>query len=227
MPSDTNEKVSHPIFARYYAWASPRMEKAGFGEHRDQLLARLAGRVIEVGAGNGLNFAHYPPEVKRVVAVEPEPRLRAVAETEAAKAAVSVEVVDGVADRLPADDASFDAAVASLVLCSVPDVPAALAEIRRVLRPGGQLRFFEHVRADTPGLARVQRMLDATVWPTFGGGCHSHRDTQAAIEAAGFVIDDIERLRIPETRIPTHTSPHILGVATKDMSGAEAWPTSH
>jgi ubiquinone/menaquinone biosynthesis C-methylase UbiE len=212
MSSDTNTKVSHPIFARFYAWASPRMERAGFGERRDQLLDGLAGRVIEVGAGNGMNFAHYPPEVTRVVAVEPEPRLRALAE--AAKAAVSIEVVDGTADRLPADDASFDAAVASLVLCSVPDVPAALAEIRRVLRPGAQLRFFEHVRADTPGLARVQRILDATVWPTFGGGCHPDRDTRAAIEAAGFTIDEIDQLRIPETRIPAPTSPHILGVAT-------------
>jgi ubiquinone/menaquinone biosynthesis C-methylase UbiE len=214
MPSDSDYKVSHPIFARFYAWASPRMEKAGFGERRDQLLAGLAGRVIEVGAGNGLNFSHYPSDVTRVVAVEPEARLRAVAEAEAAKADVPVEVVDGTADRLPADDASFDAAVASLVLCSVPDVPAALAEITRVLRPGGQLRFFEHVRADTPGLARVQRMLDATVWPTLGGGCHAHRDTGAAIEAAGFTIDTIERLRIPDTRFPTHTSPHILGIAT-------------
>jgi ubiquinone/menaquinone biosynthesis C-methylase UbiE len=214
MPSDSDYKVSHPIFARVYAWASPRMEKSGFGERRDQLLAGLAGRVIELGAGNGLNFSHYPPEVTRVVAVEPEPYLRAIAEAEAAKAAVPVEVVDGMADRLPADDVSFDAAVASLVLCSVPDVPAALAEVRRVLRPGGQLRFFEHVRADTPGLARVQRMLDATVWPTLGGGCHAHRDTRAAIEGAGFTIDTIERLRIPDTRIPTHTSPHLLGVAT-------------
>jgi ubiquinone/menaquinone biosynthesis C-methylase UbiE len=135
MSSDTTDKVSHPLFARFYAWASPRMEKAGYGERRDQLLAGLTGRVIEVGAGNGMNFAHYPPEVTRVVAVEPEPRLRDLAEAAAAKAPVAVEVVDGAAGRLPADDGSFDAAVASLVLCSVPDVPAALAEIQRVLRP--------------------------------------------------------------------------------------------
>src|SRR5829696_969452 len=206
----SNNEVSHPIFARFYAWMSPRMEKAGFGELRDQLLAGLSGRVMEVGAGNGMNFPHYPSEVTHVLAVEPEPRLRELAEARATEASVSIEVVDGTADRLPADDASFDAAIASLVLCSVPDVPAALAEIRRVLRPGGQLRFFEHVRADTPGLARVQRVLDATVWPTLGGGCHAHRDTRAALEAAGFSIEEIDQLRIPQTG---PTSPHILGVA--------------
>jgi MFS family permease len=213
MPVKHDKRVSHPIFARFYAWVSPRMEQAGFGERRDLLLAGLTGRVIEIGAGNGMNFAHYPPEVTHVLAVEPEPRLRELAETKASEVPVAVEVVDGTADRLPADDATFDAAIASLVLCSVPDVPAALAEVRRVLRPGGQLRFFEHVRADTPGLARVQRVLDATVWPTFGGGCHAHRDTRAAIEAAGFTIDDIDQLRIPETRIPAPSSPHILGTA--------------
>jgi MFS family permease len=212
-PTMSNQ-VSHPIFARFYAWASPRMEKAGFGERRNQLLAGLTGRVIEIGAGNGMNFPHYPPEITHVLAVEPEPRLRDLAQDKATRAQVPIEVVDGTAEQLPADDATFDAAIASLVLCSVLDVPAALAEIRRVLRPGGQLRFFEHVRADTPGLARVQRVLDATVWPTFGGGDHAHRDTRAAIEAAGFTIDEIDQFRIPQTRIPAPTSPHILGTAT-------------
>ena len=211
-------KVSHPIFARFYAWVSPRMEQAGFGDRRHQLLAGLTGRVIEIGAGNGMNFSHYPPEVTHVLAVEPEPHLRELAKDDADKALVPVEVVDGTADQLPANDATFDAAIASLVLCSVPDVPAALAEIRRVLRPGGQMCFLEHVRADTPGLARVQRVLDATVWPTFGGGCHAHRDTRAAIEAAGFTINDIDHLRIPQTRIPAPTSPHILGTATNPTS---------
>jgi SAM-dependent methyltransferase len=207
-------KVNHPLFARFYAWLGPRMEKVGYGERRGQLLAGLTGRVLEVGAGNGLNFAHYPPEVTGVLAVEPEPHLRALAETRASETAIPIEVVDGTADQLPAADASFNAVVASLVLCSVPDVPAALTEIRRVLRPGGELRFFEHVRADTPGLARVQRVLDATVWPACGGGCHAHRDTRNAIEAAGFAITHLEQLRIPETAIPGPTSPHIIGAAT-------------
>jgi ubiquinone/menaquinone biosynthesis C-methylase UbiE len=204
-------KVHHPLFARLYAWVSPRMEKAGVAERRDQLLAGLTGHVTEVGAGNGMNFVHYPPEVTSVTAVEPEPHLRGLAQAKAREAPVPIEVVDGTADELPADDASFDAAVASLVLCSVPDVPAALAEIRRVLKPGGQLRFFEHVRADTPGLARVQRLLDATIWPTVGGGCHAHRDTRSAIEDAGFTIEQLQQLRLPTGP----TSPHILGIATR------------
>lgn len=213
-------KVSHPIFARLYARASPRLERAGYGERRRQLLAGLTGRVIEVGAGNGMNFAHYPSEVTGVLAVEPEPHLRELAGAQAGAAPVPVDVVAGTADQLPAADGEFDVAVASLVLCSVPDAPKALAEIWRVLRPGGQLRFFEHVRADTKGLARTQRLLDATVWPIFVGGCHPDRDTRAAIEAAGFTIEQIDRFRFPESRIPAPTSPHVLGVATKPRGAA-------
>jgi ubiquinone/menaquinone biosynthesis C-methylase UbiE len=212
-------QVHHPLFARLYARASPRMERAGYGERRDQLLAGLTGRVVEVGAGNGSNFTHYPSEVTGVLAVEPEPYLRALAEDAAKRARVPIEVVDGTADDLPADDASCDAVVASLVLCTVPDVPAALTEIRRVLQPGGELRFFEHVRAGTPGLARVQRVLGATVWPLLVGGCHPDRDTRTAIDDAGFVVKEIEALRIPDTRIPVPAAPHILGIATKGDEG--------
>jgi ubiquinone/menaquinone biosynthesis C-methylase UbiE len=194
---------------------SPKMEQAGYGRRRDQLLAGLSGTVIEVGAGNGMNFAHYPREVTHVLAVEPEARLRALAEHEAKKTTVDIEVVDGTADHLPAADAAFETAIASLVLCSVPDVAVALAELHRVIRPGGQLRFFEHVRATSPGLARVQRILDATIWPTLGGGCHAHRDTRASIKAAGFSIDHVDDLRLPATRIPAPTAPHILGSATR------------
>ena len=188
------------------------MDAQGAIDHRRELLAGLAGRVLEVGAGNGLNFAHYPPAVTEVLAVEPEPYLRGLAEVAAAQAPVSVRVVDGTADALPAPDASMDAAVASLVLCSVPDQARALAELHRVLRPGGELRFFEHVRADTVGLARVQRLADL-VWPTLVGGCHTSRDTLAAITAAGFEVTSLQRFRFPESRLPQPAAPHVLGVA--------------
>ena len=152
--------------------------------HRRQALDGLTGTVIEAGAGNGLNFAHYPAGVTAVLAVEPDPYLRQIAGQQARQARVPVEVRDGVAERLPAADASFDAAVATMVLCSVADQRAVLAEIHRVVRPGGQLRFLEHVQAGTPGLRRAQRVLDATVWPLLVGGCHTGRDTLAAIASS-------------------------------------------
>src|SRR5512142_1019590 len=139
----TSSDVHHPVFARLWSLMS-RHEPADIRRHRDELVAGLSGRVIEVGAGTGSNFAHYPATVEQLVAVEPEPHLRRQARAAAARARIPIEVLDGVADRLPADDASFDAAVVSLVLCSVPDQTSALAELYRVLRPGGDLRFYEH-----------------------------------------------------------------------------------
>jgi ubiquinone/menaquinone biosynthesis C-methylase UbiE len=206
--------VRHPLFARFYARMSPLMER-GIGPYRARLLDGLHGRVLEVGAGAGANFVHYPAGVTEVLAVEPEAHLRHLAASAAEQAPVPVEVVDGVADRLPADDRSCDAAVACLVLCTVPDPDAALAELFRILRPGGQLRFFEHVRAGTPGGRRVQRIADATVWPLISGGCHTGRDTAAAIERAGFVIDRLDTLSRTDTGMPPPAAPQILGTATR------------
>ncbi|MGH2698637.1 MAG: class I SAM-dependent methyltransferase [Actinomycetota bacterium] len=194
------------------------MDQGGVLDHRRQLLAGMSGRVIEVGCGNGLNFAHYPSGVSRVLAVEPSPHLRRLARNNAERAPVPVEVVDGDAEHLPADDDAFEVAVVSLVLCSVPDQQGALGEIYRILRPGGRLHFYEHVRGDTFALRRVQRLADATVWPLLAGGCHTGRDTSAAIANAGFEMQRVERLRFPDYVVSTPSTPHILGVAARPSS---------
>ena len=207
-------RINHPIFARIYARVAAAAEAKGGAAHRDELLAGLRGRIIEVGAGNGLNFAHYPGSVSEVVAVEPEPHLRRAAMEAAAGAPVPIAVIDGTADRVPVDDASFDACVASLVLCSVADPAAALVELRRVIKPGGELRFYEHVRSSSPRLARIQRLLDRTVWPLIAGGCHASRDTVSSITAAGFVIEHVRSFEFRPTRF-SPTSPHVLGRAAR------------
>jgi SAM-dependent methyltransferase len=202
---------SHPIFARAFHCISPLMERES-GPHRDELLAGLSGRVLEIGAGNGANFAHYPPTVDEVVALEPEPYLRERAGRAADAAPVPVRVRDGVAEHLPLDDDAVDAAVASIVLCTVSDPGLAIAEIRRVLKPGGELRFLEHVRSDDPGKARVQRSLDRPrLWPRLAAGCHCSRDTVAALEAAGLHIERIRRFDLGPSWL--HTNPHVLGRA--------------
>jgi len=208
-------QIRHPLFARVYARLSAGMEHAGVGEHREKLLAGLSGAVLEVGAGNGLNFGHYPESVSSVLAVEPEPYLRGIAERKAARSPVAITVRDGTAERLPAADGTFDAVVASLMLCSVPDQARALGEMHRVLRPGGELRFMEHVAAQSPGQRRIQRLADATIWPACFGGCHAGRDTVAAISAAGFRVTELNRYRLPESRLPWPTTPHARGVAVR------------
>jgi ubiquinone/menaquinone biosynthesis C-methylase UbiE len=191
------------------------MDHGGMAEYRDRTLAGMSGRVLEVGAGDGANFRHYPSGVSHLVAVEPEPYLRARALERAETIDVEVEIVDGVAEDLGFADGSFDAAVVTLTLCSVDDQDRALREIHRVLRPGGELRFFEHVRAESAPMRAVQRTLDATVWPLVAGGCHTGRDTQAAIEGTGFQITRLDALRFPDVRLNTPVTRHLLGVAIR------------
>jgi ubiquinone/menaquinone biosynthesis C-methylase UbiE len=153
--------------------------------------------------------------VTAVVAVEPDPYLRQLAGQEARQAPVPVEVRDGTGERLPAADGEFDAAVATMVLCSVADQRAVLGEIHRVVRPGGQYRFVEHVQAGTPGLRRVQHALDA-IWPALMGGCHTGRDTLTALAASGFTVERADEFRFPPARWSTPTSPHVSGAAVRD-----------
>ena len=208
-------EIRHPLFARIYDRASPGAEKAGAADHRRELLEGLIGRVIEIGSGNGLNFGHYPREVTGVLAVEPEPYLRSKSQEAAAKADVDVEVVAGTADNLPAEAETFDAAVCSLVLCSVADQQRALAEARRVLKPAGELRFYEHVRSGSEGLARLQARLDRWIWPRVSGGCHVSRDTGAAIEAAGFTVERRRDFDFKPCFLAGHAAPHIIGRARR------------
>jgi ubiquinone/menaquinone biosynthesis C-methylase UbiE len=204
--------VGHPVFARLYERMAPSLERAGGAAHRDELLEGLSGRVIEVGAGSGLCFAHYPDTVTEVVAVEPEPSLRRAAQNAAQSVDASIGVVDGHAGALPGEDASFDAVVASLVLCSVPDPEGALREVRRVLRPGGELRFYEHVRSEDPRQARQQDRVD-WIWRHVLGGCHPNRDTVTAIEAAGFSIGTYRRFEFRPCALSAPSSPHVIGRA--------------
>jgi ubiquinone/menaquinone biosynthesis C-methylase UbiE len=202
----------HPLFARFFDRSAGRNEEKGNAQLRQEMLAGLTGTVVEAGAGNGLNFPHYPAGVAQVIAVEPSDYLRQRA-TDAARAVpVPVRVIDGTAERIPADDASVDAVVVSGVLCSVTDVAEVLAEFRRVLRPRGELRFYEHVRSRDPLRGRAQDAADL-IWPRLMGGCHPNRDTLAAIRHAGFAIDTCRGLIFPPDALMSPVAPRVLGIA--------------
>lgn len=200
----------HKVFASWYPGRAEAMDRAGFSDYRRRLLDGLSGQVLELGAGSGLNFGYYPAEVERVVAVEPEPNLRERAGRAAAAAPVPIEVVDGVAEDLSAHAGKFDAAVCSLVLCSVPNQQAALEQLASVLRPGGEIRVLEHVGASGGMLASVQRVLDATVWPWIGAGCHCSRDLVSAVALSGLKPTAIETFRFPASGPTLPTAPHVL-----------------
>ena len=207
--------MNRPWFARLLARAARIEARKGGVAHRRRLLQDLEGCVVEIGAGTGNNFAHYPPAVTQLVAVEPEKNLRAMAREAARTAPVPVRVVAAIAENLPAGDASMDAAVVAGVLCSVRDQAPVLAELRRVIRPGGQLRFYEHVAARNRLAAGVQNALAATIWPRVMGGCHPNRTTGASIAAAGFEIERCDRFTFRPTVLSVPVSPRILGRARR------------
>jgi len=205
-------EVDNPLFARIAAFLASR-EGDVERDYRRETLAGLRGRVLEIGSGSGPNFPYYPDQVSELVSVEPEPRLRAKAVAAATATGKPIRVVDAVAQRLPFADGSFDAAVAVLVLCSVPDQPAALGELHRVVKPGGELRFYEHVIGTSRRLATVQRALAPGLAKVFGG-CRADRDTGAAIEAAGFRLESYRRFLVRKP-VDAPAAPRILGVARR------------
>ncbi|MBI3200641.1 MAG: class I SAM-dependent methyltransferase [Myxococcales bacterium] len=187
-----------------------KTERACLGEWRGELLASLAGDVLEIGAGTGANLAHYGDGVTRLVLAEPDPHMRKRLSRSVAERRARAEIIDAGVAALPD---SFDVVVSTLVLCSVPDLDAALAEIRRVLRPGGQLVFIEHVAADDqPERLAWQERLDP-LWVRIASGCHLTRRTDQAIERAGLEITSLTRQSLRKALPFVRTS--IRGVAIR------------
>ncbi len=206
------QTVDHPFFARFWTFMSAH-ESEAIRKLRRENLAGLAGRVLEVGAGTGSNFAFYPDSVTEVVAIEPETRLAPVAKQAAAAAPIPVTVVESTIETMPPTE-PFDAVVCSLVLCSVDDPDGVLRQLAALLKPGGELRFFEHIAADG-WRGRLQRVADATIWPRMAGNCHTHRDTERSIAGAGFVIDTARREAQFPAWVPLPVHEVALGRATK------------
>jgi ubiquinone/menaquinone biosynthesis C-methylase UbiE len=196
-----------------YDLAGRRAEKGELGEQRRALVSRLEGTVLEVGAGTGLNLPHYE-RASRVVAVEPDLGMAGRLRKRAPQAAVPVEVVAASAESLPYEDETFDTTVITFVLCSVDDPQAALAEVRRVLKPGGRLVVLEHVRGEGR-LARWQDRL-TPLHRRLAGDCHLNRETRNELAAAGFDVTDVQSVRIPGSHPLVRSG--IQGVAIKTSS---------
>jgi ubiquinone/menaquinone biosynthesis C-methylase UbiE len=203
------------IFAALYDPLMKRSEQAGLADRRRHLLERARGRVLEIGGGTGLNLPHYGDGIEELVFVEPDDSMARRLERKLAMSDVNARIVRASAESLPFETASFDIAVSMLVLCTVADQSQALAEIGRVLRPGGCLLFLEHVRSDDPKLARWQDRLN-WLQRRIAAGCNCNRDTVAAIGTAGFAVGEVERGRFPKS--PPLVRPLVTGVATRAAS---------
>lgn len=207
--------VNNPFFAWLWSMISAR-EPESIRRLRRENLAGLTGRVLEVGAGTGTNFEFYPASVTEVVAIEPEQRLAVLAREAAEKAPIPVAVSVDTVERqaVSATGEPFDAVVCSLVLCSVDDPDAVLRQLFSTLRPGGELRYLEHVASAGPR-ARMQRLADATVWPRLLGNCHTHRHTERSITDAGFEVAEARREWVLPAWVPMPSSETAIGRAVK------------
>jgi ubiquinone/menaquinone biosynthesis C-methylase UbiE len=205
----------HRIFAALYDRLLSGTERAGLRDMRAELLAGARGRTLELGAGTGLNLAHYTDAVTELVLTEPDPhmarRLRKRLEEEPPTPG-RVEVIEAQAERLPFEDQSFDTVVSTLVLCSVESPGGAAAEIGRVLKPDGRLLYLEHVRSGDPAVARWQDRLERP-WGWLGAGCHPNRDTLAQLEATGLLAEPVERDQMPKA--PPIVRPLVRGEARR------------
>jgi ubiquinone/menaquinone biosynthesis C-methylase UbiE len=198
------------VFAAGYDRVMAGSEKAVLRGHREALLGRVAGRVIEIGGGTGVNLPFYGNAVEELVITEPEEPMARRLERKLADYSLPVKVVRARAEELPFEDQSFDFAVSTLVLCTVEDPKRALEEIHRLLKPNGQLLFVEHVRADDPRLARWQDRFHGFQF-RFAYGCHCNRRTLESIEGAGFEVAELSHDRL--RKAPPYVRPLIVGAA--------------
>jgi ubiquinone/menaquinone biosynthesis C-methylase UbiE len=198
-------------FAAVYDRGLRATEEAGLRQMRREVLAAAKGRTIDLGAGTGANLGLYPTAVTELVLAEPDPHMASKLRPKLVAAASTAKLVEAPAEQLPFPDASFDTAVFTLVLCTVPDPAAALREVARVLRPGGEMLFVEHVRAEAGGLARWQDRLEKP-WRFLADGCHCNRDTVATIEASPLKLESVERGRLPKA--PPIVEPLVHGTAS-------------
>lgn len=186
-------------------------ERRGIRSLRRDLLGKARGRTLEIGSGTGLNLRHYPEDLDELLLAEPSPGMRSRLQKRLDRSGRKARLVDAPAERLPVADGSVDTAVSTFVLCTVDDPTLALREIARVLRPDGQLLFLEHVRSESPKLARWQdRMVEP--WRRFGCGCRCNRATTDIIEASGLVIGEAK----PRSwhAMPPIVRPLVVGRAT-------------
>jgi ubiquinone/menaquinone biosynthesis C-methylase UbiE len=198
-------------FAALYDRLFEATEEAGLREIRREALMEARGRTIDVGSGTGANLDLYPDSIEELVLAEPDPHMLAKLRRKVAEAGSAAQVVQAPAERLPFEDSSFDVAAFTLVLCTVPDPDAALAEAARILRPGGRLLFVEHVRSAEPGLARWQDRFEKP-WRFLADGCHCNRDTAATIAASPLQLESIAQDQLPKA--PPIVRPLIRGSAT-------------
>lgn len=198
------------LFASLYDRSLKGTEENGLGAMRAELLAGVHGRVVEIGAGTGVNLDRYGDGIEDLTLVEPDQHMGARLRERLAGRHGQARLVTAPAEALPFADDTFDTAVATLVLCTVPDPVAAIAELARVLKPGGRLLFIEHVRSDDPGRARWQDRLEKP-WRFMADGCHCNRDTEAMLDASVFQIESLEHGKLPKA--PSIVRPLIHGTA--------------
>ncbi len=204
----------HKWFAAIYDRMMASEEKKFFGAIREEMLKDVSGEVLEVGAGTGANFPYYRNGA-HIVATEPDPYMLARARKRAADVSANIEIHQAAAEELPFPDATFDFVIDTLVLCSVRDPRTALSEMKRVLKPGGELRLYEHVRYQNP-IGAISQDIVTPVWRWFGAGCHPNRDTGRTLREAGFeVVSERVRKELPPIPPMIFSRPHLQVVARR------------